>query len=240
MALSADRITDRKEGQIIAYPVKSATTIYKGALVYVDSTGYAVEGTSGGGRFVGVAVEGCVNPSGGALTVRVYKTGLFKFAKTGTITQANVGQELKLSDDQTVALLAASLTTNLTGATQNDLVYTAKGAFLGKKGELITIEYRNPGGTTATASVELAGTAIVAHLGLTTSAVDTTADALKVLLAAHAGIAAMVDVADAAANDGTGLLAAMAATPLIGGDYVGDLEALDGSAVWVRIDKAVA
>ena len=366
MALSADRLTDRKEGEIQLYLVKSATTIYKGALVMVDSTGYAVEATAGGGIFVGVAVEGCVNPSGGALAVRVHKKGNFKFVKTGTIVQANLGAALKLSDDETVALLAPSLTTALAGAVNNDLVWAGKGEFAGEKGEQITIEYRNPAagltagalttnlagavnndlvwtakaayagkpisityldpyvayaakggaetitvdgygitvhlatdagtgavtstgdsikitlaahalanamvtavdaagndgsgvvaamastplvggagdstaGISATESIEVTGTAIVVNLATSASGVVTsTGDTIKATLALHTVAAAMVTAVDATGNDGTGLVAAMVPTPLSGGDYVGDLQALDGSSVWVRIDKAVA
>ena len=41
-ALSADRQVERYEGEVIALTVKAATTIYKGSMVTVDATGYAV------------------------------------------------------------------------------------------------------------------------------------------------------------------------------------------------------
>lgn len=284
MALSAARKTRNKPGEIIAYPVKSATTIYAGGFVMLDSTGYLVMASIGGGRLVGIAVETVANPSGGDLVCRVQKTGLFKFAKTGTIVQANAGAPLAIHDDETVKLAVATLTTVLTGA-NNDLVWTAKGDLLGERGEAITVEYRNPAaalaaGTLTTALtgnnndlvwtekaayagagvtveyrdpyatlaikgateyIEVAGNGITVWLATDagTGAITSTGDTIKATLALHAVANAMVSAADAAANDGSGVVTAMSPTRLSSGDYAGDLATLDGSDVWVRIDRAV-
>jgi hypothetical protein len=240
MALSADRNTDRKEGQIQAYLVKSATTIYKGGHTMIDNTGYLIMAVAGGGTYTGVAIEGCVNPSGGALTARVYKSGTFKFAKTGTIVQADLGKPLSISDDQTCALGAPSLSTNLTGHTNNDLTFTATGIWAGRYGNDITIQYVDPGGTTASLTCSVYGAAIVISLARATSAISTIASDITSIIAATPAAAALVTVANKTGNDGTGLVEALAATRLSNGDYCGDLQALDGSSVWVRIDKAVA
>jgi len=240
MALPASTQRDEKPGEIIAYPVKSATTIYKGGLVMIDGTGYAVEASIGGGLFVGIAIEEVVNPSGGSKVVRVLKRGLHKFAKTGTITQANVGQPLGVSDDNTLVLAVANYSTNLTGHTNNDLTFTARAPLLGPLGNLITIEYVDPGGTTASLSIVVSGTRIVVNLARATSAISTIASDIITAIAANAQANALVSVANKTGNDGTGLVEALAQTNLAGGgDYVGDLETLDGSLVWVRIDRAV-
>ena len=41
-ALSTDKLVERYDGQVIALTCKAATTIYKGSLVAIDATGYAV------------------------------------------------------------------------------------------------------------------------------------------------------------------------------------------------------
>jgi len=240
MALSASTQRDEKPGEIVAYPVKSATTIYKGSMVMIDGTGYAVKATIAGGLFKGIAIEEVINPSGGTKVVRVLKRGLHKFAKTGTITQANVGQPLKVYDDDTVALSVSSLATNLTGHTNNDILFTAIAPYLGKCGDLINITYVDPGGTTASLTCTVYGTSIVISLARATSAISSIGDDITAIIAATPAAAALVTAVDKTGNDGTGLMEAMAQTFLTGAaDYCGDLETIDGSLVWVRIDRAV-
>lgn len=110
-ALSAAYEAARKDGEMVDVPVKGSTTIYKGALVVDLGTGYASVGDDGSGyAFLGVAVETVDNSSGsdGANTVRVYKTGSFKYTMSGGATQTNLGIQVFITDDQTVA----SSTTN--------------------------------------------------------------------------------------------------------------------------------
>lgn len=111
--LTANRYTKHRDGIITAHPVKAATKIYKGSLVAADATGYAVPGADTSGfSFLGVAIEEADNSGGaaGALSVRVQTSGIFSFAKSGTITQASIGAALYIVDDQTVGL--AATTTN--------------------------------------------------------------------------------------------------------------------------------
>jgi hypothetical protein len=82
--------------------------------------------------------------------------------------------------------------------------------------------------------------AIIVHLATDAAgAISSTGDTIKATLALHAVANAMVSAADAAANDGSGVVTAMSPTRLSSGDYAGDLATLDGSDVWVRIDRAV-
>jgi hypothetical protein len=110
----------------------------------------------------------------------------------------------------------ASLTTALAG-TNNDLVFTAKSG--GQWGNSIQVEYIDPGGTSATLAVTVRGFVVSVSLGRTASAIDTTATALKTAVDASLDASKLVSVANAAANDGTGLVIALTATALASGTW---------------------
>lgn len=104
-ALTENRYTKHRDGLITAHPVKASTKVYKGSLVCVDATGFAVAGAdSAGNTFVGMAIENADNSAGsdGTTNVRVQTMGVFSFAKGGSETQADVGSQLFIVDDQTV------------------------------------------------------------------------------------------------------------------------------------------
>lgn len=112
----------------------------------------------------------------------------------------------------------AVLSTALTGA-NNDIDYTA--VPYGALGNNISIRYVDPGGVTATLGVVVTHptsdtTLITVNLGRAASAINTTADLLKAALDT-ADVSAYVTYADKAANDGSGLVTALATTPLAGG-----------------------
>lgn len=103
-ALSSAKEVNRSEGLIKSYPVAASTVVYKGAFVMLSS-GYLVPAADGSGNLVaGVAIETVDNSAGtaGALVCRVYKAGEFEVATTGA-SQATVGTQMELVDDQTVA-----------------------------------------------------------------------------------------------------------------------------------------
>jgi hypothetical protein len=106
-AATADRDAKRSEGRLKSYPVAASTTIYKGTLVGLDSSGYLLSlahGTSGL-TFAGVAEEKIDNSTGsnGDKSCRVRKDGEFEFVYNGgDAAQANVGDEVYALDDQTV------------------------------------------------------------------------------------------------------------------------------------------
>jgi hypothetical protein len=108
----------------------------------------------------------------------------------------------------------STLTTSLAGA-NNDLVFTS--LLNGVDGNAITVNYTDPGGTTATLSVAVTGTAIVVSLGRAASAINTTGTLLAAAIAASPAASALVSVANAGGNSGAGLVTAMATTPLAGG-----------------------
>lgn len=110
----------------------------------------------------------------------------------------------------------ASYTTVLTGA-NNDLVFTA--VPLGVIGNQLTITYVDPGGATATLGVVVAGNGrdITVNLGRAASAINTTGTLLAAAVAAAPAAAALVTVANSGADNGSGLVIAMAKQNLAGG-----------------------
>ncbi len=113
----------------------------------------------------------------------------------------------------------AVLSTALTG-NNNDIDYTA--VPYGAKGNDISIAYVDPEAADAELSVSVTGSDTEGWLitvNLATDeleAITTTADLLKAALDT-ADVSALVTYADKAANDGSGVVTALASTPLAGG-----------------------
>ncbi|TMV09824.1 hypothetical protein FGK63_01775 [Ruegeria sediminis] len=107
-ALTADRNTPRREGELRSGAVAASTKIFAGALVMRNATGYLVKGQTATGLVgVGRAEEQVDNSAGanGALTVTV-RPGVFRFANSAAgdlITIADIGAKCFAVDDQTVA-----------------------------------------------------------------------------------------------------------------------------------------
>lgn len=107
----------------------------------------------------------------------------------------------------------ATLTTALTGA-NNDLVFTALKR--GPWGNAISVTYTDPGGTNALA-VTVEGFKILVSLGTSAGAIISTAAQVSTAISANADAVQLVTIANAAANDGTGVVTALAETFLAGG-----------------------
>lgn len=107
MALSGDRNTAERSGDLVVLPVAAATIIYAGSLVVLNA-GFAEPGSTDTGLIaIGRAEQQVDNSLGanGDLTVRV-KRGVFQFANSGggdVIAAANIGSACYIVDDQTVA-----------------------------------------------------------------------------------------------------------------------------------------
>lgn len=104
-ALTVNAETARKDGELIAYLVAAATHIYKGALVCLNASGYAVPAADATGlSFIGIAYEEADNSSGtnGATLVRVLKSGTYFLCKSSAV-QGDVGKLVCVVDDATVA-----------------------------------------------------------------------------------------------------------------------------------------
>lgn len=110
MPLTAEYDPITKMGEVVSYPMGAATTIYKGALVSVRSTGFAHPARSGTASdvFVGVAVETVANPgAAGERRIRVLKRGTFVYTGTG-FSQASVGLAFYAADDNILTTTATN------------------------------------------------------------------------------------------------------------------------------------
>lgn len=105
-ALSADRNTAHRAGDLFEGPVAAATTCYVGALLVRDSSGNVEPGTTATGKTaVGRCEERADNSAGAAAAINAkYRRGMFKFANSSgdPVTKANVGSSVYIEDDQTV------------------------------------------------------------------------------------------------------------------------------------------
>lgn len=114
MALTADRDTQRKDGNVESYPM-GAVKIYKGDLVMINSSGYAIPGADTASCvFVGVAREQVDNSAGAAgdKNIEVWRKGAFLFA-IAAATIASVGLVVYCED--------GGGTVGLVGTTSNDI-----------------------------------------------------------------------------------------------------------------------
>ena len=108
-ALAADKLVDRKEGELVAHEV-AVDVIYLGAIVKINAAGYlAPMAAEAGGAFAGMAAENVDNSAGSAgdLEGRVHKKGIFQMVSSG-LSQSDVGSAVYASDDQTVSTTQGS------------------------------------------------------------------------------------------------------------------------------------
>ena len=116
---------------------------------------------------------------------------------------------------------SASVTTALSGS-NNDLKYTSKaGAAAFATGNSVRVRYVVSGNSTPL-SVSVSGKDITVNVATDSGgAATSTAAQVKAAIDASTPAAALVSVANAAGNDGTGVVAALGYTSLAGGqDYV--------------------
>jgi len=114
-ALAADRDTRKKPGVLGEGPVAASKTIYGGAAICFNATGYLTPGDDAANLiFAGIAVDQKDNSSGsdGDLDVAFERDGLHLMVLDTAITQANVGDQVYLVDDQSVDL-AANVSENI-------------------------------------------------------------------------------------------------------------------------------
>jgi hypothetical protein len=117
-ALTVARNTPQKAGDVLGFPVKAGVRCFLGGLA-VLSGGYAAPATTATGLIAIGRFEADADNTGGAngAILAIVRRGIFKFANSASddaITQADVGQDCWLVDDQTVAKTAAIVSTNPT------------------------------------------------------------------------------------------------------------------------------
>ena len=114
-ALADDKKLEYTEGVEVSTPVGASQTLYAGGFGCVNADGYAVPGADTANLiFQGIIREYVDNSSGsnGDDDVIMRRRGLVKALMGTAITQANVGDEVYLADDQTVDLVA-NVTNNI-------------------------------------------------------------------------------------------------------------------------------
>jgi hypothetical protein len=108
-ALTEDKQIELQDGVEEDFPVAASQKIFGGALACVNAAGYALEGSDTAGLiFQGIAMNQKDNSSGanGDLDVVLKRHGLMKVIMDTAISQANVGDDVFLVDDQTADLIA--------------------------------------------------------------------------------------------------------------------------------------
>lgn len=104
-ALTQDRNTPRRSGDVVTLPVEANAVIYAGAMVARNGDGNAVPASDTAGlRVVGRAAARADNSGGaaGAITVQASK-GIFAYSHSG-LGRDDIGAQAYAADDQTVAL----------------------------------------------------------------------------------------------------------------------------------------
>lgn len=119
MALNRDRNTPERSGDLLTLPVAANTVIYAGALVAVNTAGYAAPGaTAADLKAAGRAERQVVNNPGAAGDQLVsVKRGVFRFRNSDAdpVAQANVSGDCYIVDDQTVAATSGTNTRSKAG-----------------------------------------------------------------------------------------------------------------------------
>jgi hypothetical protein len=108
MALTADRNTQFKDGELISVPVAVGKKIFAGALVAANATGFATPGaTATTLTYIGRSEQMVDNTAGadGAVSVMVRRKKAFKWKNSGSdaVVQADLGKTCYIEDDQTVS-----------------------------------------------------------------------------------------------------------------------------------------
>jgi len=110
MAVTANQIVKRADGDRRSYPVAASTRIYEGTLVFINASGYADDDTATGvNGFIGIAVAEADNSSGSAgdKSVEVYTEGDFELTGTG-FAQTDVGMPIYADDNYACVLSLGS------------------------------------------------------------------------------------------------------------------------------------
>lgn len=110
MALSTDRNTPESAAINFEYEAAADKVFYAGALVVLNSSGYAEPATAATGKIAVGRCEEALDTTGlaaGAVRVKVM-AGVFKWEKNGTVDRTSIGDTLYIHDDQTVKTSSSS------------------------------------------------------------------------------------------------------------------------------------
>ncbi len=153
-----------------------------------------------------------VFPPGGSIIALDVSNGIDQLV-SGDMVGASA--TVLLQSGEATPALPATLTTALAGA-NNDLRFQAVTPGVG--GNTVTIEYLDPLANDSPLSITVTLSAIQVSLATgPAGAITSTAAQVAALIAGTPAAAALVWSQNAAGNDGTGVVTALAATPLTGG-----------------------
>jgi hypothetical protein len=203
-ALSANRDTREIVGALVSLTVKAAKTIYAGALVAVDATGYAVPASD----TAGLKVLGRAEHGAAAGETVLVKRGTFLFGnKSGDLlTSARIGGYCYVTDDETVqhtansnAVIAGVVRGVVTDGVYVDTAWYVDGAAAAAAGETAGETAGATAGAEAIAADLADGSSTIKAAALVQGAAAVAAD----LAAAESTIkaAALVQGATASAAD---------------------------------------
>lgn len=132
-ALTTNYETFEKPGIVVSYKL-SNVAVYKGAMLAINSSGYAIPITHATAslKFAGVANEKADNSGGSAgdKSVNITKSGsfVFKAASGYTPAQADIGKEVYVNSDWEVQVSTSGLTNQYKVGTIVGIESTATGA----------------------------------------------------------------------------------------------------------------
>ena len=249
-ALTQDRNTPRRVGEIFNAPVAATTKIYAGSLVCLNASGYAVPGSVATTLVpVGRATAQVDNSSGsnGDMAIEIER-GIFRFgnsASSDLIARTEIGSVAYIVDDQTVAKTNGTNTRSRAGFivdVDSDGVWILVGYGLlsDPSGALLAANNLSDLGTAATARTNLGGGADKVCLAVPDIDLVGGNAQVKYIVSPVAGdIAAIRSVISGALTTGDATLTvAVNGTPVTGGaitvtqsgSAAGDVDAVTPSA----------
>jgi len=108
MALTEDRNTPHKDGELLVLGMAATKKVFAGSLAATNATGYVLPAADAAGlTVVGMAEEQVDNSAGanGDLTVPIRRKKAFRFKNSAVnvVTVTDVGHPIYVEDDETVA-----------------------------------------------------------------------------------------------------------------------------------------
>lgn len=118
-ALTADRNTQSRIGNLFVIPAAASKIFYGGALLCVNAAGYGVPGaTATGLRGIGRVSRKVASGETAGEELVEYERGIFAFANSSSadlITRADISKPAYVVDDQTVAKTDGTGTRSVAG-----------------------------------------------------------------------------------------------------------------------------
>jgi hypothetical protein len=105
MALTQDKGTARRVGDVVNHPVAASQNLFLGAIGMLNASGFLVKGSTATGLKPAGVIQARIDNSAGAdgdNTVDVRK-GCYLFKNDGSVTRVDIGSMAYVVDDETVA-----------------------------------------------------------------------------------------------------------------------------------------